>query len=147
MILDCDQDIVIIEGQSLSKISNSTTIDSSLKGANVSINSQSNNSYSSEQYSSNTQIRTVQFSNSYDVWDYVNFKKFVHSTGATIEVAPEGLFFNGRCGTLAPVVESFNRTSAIISANVPPTGNIRIAVYPAQNMVVDLSSGDRFYKK
>lgn len=46
MILDCDKDIVIIEGNSLSKISSSTTIDSSLQGANASMNSQSNNSYS-----------------------------------------------------------------------------------------------------
>ena len=45
MILDCDQDIVIIEGQSLSKISSSTTIDSSLQGANASMNSQSNLSW------------------------------------------------------------------------------------------------------
>lgn len=45
MILDCDKDIVIIEGNSLSKISSSTTIDSSLQGANASMNSQSNLSW------------------------------------------------------------------------------------------------------
>lgn len=150
MILDCDKDIVIIEGNRLSKISNSTTINSSLQGANASTednNSYSDNNYSNERYSSNTQTRIIEFTNSNDAYSYVRYKKFEHSSGATIEVAYEGIFLNGRCATYSPVVETFNRTSAIISANVPPTGKIRIAVYPNQNMIVDLSSGEKYYYK
>ena len=150
--LDCDRDIVITEGGcEWTKISNSTTIDTQLQGASMSTdnysysNSYSNSSYSDEQYSSSSHTPTIEFRNADDAWSYVRYKKFRHSSGATIEMAYEGIFFNGRCGTYTPVVENFNRTSAIISANAIPTGKIRVAVYPAQNMMVDLSSGEKFY--
>ena len=150
-VLDFERDIVLIDGCEWTKISELTTIDSSLQGASMSTdnysysNSYSNSSYSDEQYSSSSHTPTIEFRNADDAWSYVRYKKFRHSSGATIEMAYEGIFFNGRCGTYTPVVENFNRTSAIISANAIPTGKIRVAVYPAQNMMVDLSSGEKFY--
>lgn len=148
MTLDCERDIVRgADWKDWSKISNSTTIDNNLKGANVqSANSSNSSNSDNDKNNSITQTRVIEFSDSYSVHEYLCTRTF-SNYGAKIQVRYEGIYLNGNCATLHPVVESFNRTSAIISAQAMPSGKFRIAVYPNQNMIVDLSSGEKFYSK
>ena len=81
------------------------------------------------------------FNTSQDVMAYLIGKRF-YSEDYYIEVNTDGIYMNGQCMSLAPMVTDFYESTAFIMANTPTNGRFRFSVDANKGTITDKTSGD-----
>jgi len=99
-----------------------------------------------EAYDDETYIISYEFHTAQDVMAYLIGKRF-YSGDYYIEVNTDGIYMNGQCMSLAPMVTDFYESTAFIMANTPTNGRFRFSVDANNGTVTDENSGDVYYLK
>ena len=86
------------------------------------------------------------FNTSQDVMAYLIGKRF-YSEDYYIEVNTDGIYMNGQCMSLAPMITDFYESTAFIMANTPTNGRFRFSVDANNGTVTDENSGEVYYLK
>ena len=89
---------------------------------------------------------SYEFHTSQDVMAYLIGKRF-YSEDYYIEVNTDGIYMNGQCMSLAPMITDFYESTAFIMANTPTNGRFRFSVDANNGTITDENSGDVYYLK
>lgn len=94
-----------------------------------------------EAYDDETYTNSYEFHTAQDVMAYLIGKRF-YSEDYYIEVNTDGIYMNGQCMSLAPMITDLYESTAFIMANTPTNGRFRFSVDANNGTITDKTSGD-----